>query len=317
MRNKKRAAEFNLDSLPEGLRERGRPLSIHRPWGDVVADAQKKVLKLMGAEAINRFVSGPILERIALFTLAIVLFVAGAVALWFYKYNPPKKEDPVFVLITAVASFVLGGIGLVSGIVHIVLKGRAPGRRYGSAERELAGTDAERPRYYLVYEDGLATVTGDTFAFLAWTDIKEVGRTWKRLDNFLTLTDSGDRAFIIANGYSNAGELRLAIFQNVNRCLLPKALKRIAAGKSAKFGPFAVSRAGLKYKDRTADWDDVTSMKLQTYRGQTSITIYVRGRLLWWCWHDIHEVPNHETFYDVLCHVAPEHLLTTSSRPRW
>jgi hypothetical protein len=303
--------------LPEGLRAKGQPLSIHRPWGDVVADAQKKMLQFMGAEAINRFVSGPILERIALFTLAIFLFGAGVVALWFYKYNPPKNEDPVFVLITAVVCFVLGGVGLVSGIVHVVLKGRAPGRSSRAAERKFVGTDAERPRYYLVYEDGLATVTGDAFEFLAWTDIKEVGRAWKRLDCFLSLTDSGDRTVVIANGYSNAGELRLAIFQNVNRCLLPKALKRIDAGKSVKFGPFAVNGAGLKYKERIADWDDVTSMKLQTYRGQTSITIYVRGRLLWWCWHDIHEVPNHETFYDVLCHVAPDHLLTTSSRPRW
>jgi hypothetical protein len=193
----------------------------------------------------------------------------------------------------------------------------APSTKETTAARKFIGTDVEHPRYYLVYEDGLVIVTGDTFEFLAWTDIKEVGRTWKRLDAFLTLTDNGDRSFRIANGYSNMGELRLAIFQKVNRCLLPKALKRIDAGKSVKFGPFAVSGGGLKYKDRTASWDDVTSMKLQTYRGQTSITIYVRGRLLWWCWHDIHEVSNHETFYDVLCRTAPEHLLTTSTRPRW
>src|SRR5262249_4391812 len=103
----------------------------------------------------------------------------------------------------------------------------------------------------------------------------------------------------------------------VNDVLLPKALSKISQGKSVNFGPFTLRGSGLKYKDRKASWNDVTSMKITNYRGDIRLTIYTKGRLFAWCWCNIYNIPNFDTFYDVICRTAPEHLLTTSTRPRW
>jgi hypothetical protein len=36
------SSSLDLTKLPEGLRSRGKPLAVHRPWGAVIADAQAR-----------------------------------------------------------------------------------------------------------------------------------------------------------------------------------------------------------------------------------------------------------------------------------
>ena len=302
---------FDWKTLPEGLRSRGRPLSVHRPWGEALADLNRRFFARFLGESWGNAGTGANVERITMFVLGALMCVAGLVALGFFQFRPPKTEDPRLLLIVAGVAFVLGALMIGLGLFH---------RR---SDRE-AGADANRPTsnttppdLYLVYADGLATVTRNAFEFLAWSDVKEVSSVWRGMDRCLAVTGVDDRQIVVSNGFTNAGELNQAIYQRVNALLLPKALKQIEAGKSAKFGPFAISRSGLKYKDRKASWDDITSMKIQSHGGDRRLTIYAKGTLLRWCWYDLSKVPNEQTFLDALARTAPKRLLTTTTNPRW
>jgi hypothetical protein len=208
---------------------------------------------------------------------------------------------------------VLSAVGFGLGIFYPLVKGI--GARTAA---QAAKVPADMPDLYLVYKDGLAAVTGDRFEFMEWGAVQEVSWVWIRLVRHLALTDGDGRQLLVRqDGYTEAGELRLAIFQRVNDVLLPRTLAKIAEGKTVKFGPFVLSKKGLKYKERKARWADITSLKLHTHRGDTRLTIYVSGRLLPWSWCSVDNIPNWNTFYDALCRTAPDHLLTTTTRPRW
>jgi hypothetical protein len=296
--------------LPEGLRAHGRPLAVHRPWAVAATEAMEGFFsKAFGKSWSDALVAANI-ERVSLFVLGGLMLCASAVCLWFFKFRPPRNEDPRWLLAIAGGAFVFALVGLGGGIFHRRSTGFGGGRK---GPKLPAGA----PDCYVVYKDGLATVTGQQSEFLAWREIKEVSNVWKGLDRNLVVFADDDRQIKIWDGYTAKGELIQAVTQRVNEILLPKALRRIEEGKSAKFGPFAVSGWGLKYKNRKARWDDVQSMKLETFRGLTRLTIYARGGLFAFCWCDMATIPNKDTFYDVLCRTAPEHLLTKSTRPRW
>jgi hypothetical protein len=298
--------------LPEGLRAHGRPLSVHRPW----AVAATAAMNGFFARVFGRSWEDPSLaaklERGAIFVLAVVMLGISALCTWVYLFNPPKNEDPRWPLGFAIVTGVIGVGMFIGGIFHKRSTGFS-----GGDDRKGPKMPAGAPDCYLVYKDGVATVTGEAFEFLAWREIKEVSNVWKALERYPVVIADDDRQIVIRQGYTGKGELLLAINQRVNEILVPKALRRIEEGKSAKFGPFAVSGWGLKYKKRKARWDDVQSMKLETFRGLTRLTIYARGHLFAFCWCDMATIPNMDTFYDVLCRTAPEHLLTKSTRPRW
>src|SRR5262249_10146347 len=156
------------------------------------------------------------------------------------------------------------------------------------------------------------------FELMEWSAVQEVAWVWVRMSRRLVLTDGDEHQLVVwQDGYTEVGELRQAIFQRVNDVLLPRVLKKIADGKPVKFGLFSISQKGLKYKGNTARWDDITSLKLQSYRGDIRLTIYVSGRLFPWSWCNADTIPNWHTFYDALCRTAPDRLLTTSTKPRW
>jgi hypothetical protein len=304
------SSSLNLSALPEGLRSHGRPLSVHRPWKAVLADAQARFFARLFGENWRNAGSGVRFQKAVLFGFGAFLFLGGLALLWMYFYRPPQNEDPRFVLIAAGGAFVLSVGMVVAGFFYRPAdKSSDPGTKGAKLSKTV-------PDLYLVYPDGLAAVTGDAHEFLPWKDVTEVASVWINLDRQLVVRD-GDRQVVVWNGFTEMGELRQAIYQNVNRHLLPRTLRRISEGKSVQFGPFTLRRSGLKYKDRKASWDDITSMKIVNYRGDVRLTIYTRGRLLAWCWCDVHQIVNYHTFSDALCQTAPEHLLTTSTKPRW
>jgi hypothetical protein len=192
-----------------------------------------------------------------------------------------------------------------------------PSGEEGPAAAQRPRAAGHLPDLYLVYSDGLAMVAGDTSEFMAWKEVQEVAYVWMKMNRQLVVRSVDDRELIIWDGYTEQGELCQAICQRVSELLLPATLRRIAEGKSVRFDPFTLHRSGLKYKDRKARWDDITSMKIVNHRGDIRLTIHTKGRLLDWCWCDIHKISNWDTFFDALCRTAPEHLLTKSTKPRW
>jgi uncharacterized protein DUF6585 len=303
-------ADYDAQALPEGLRAYGRPLAIHRPWNAVVEDVRLKLIsKLFGG---SQGFSGAAVERWALIIVGAVLLALGLLAIGFYFFRPPKDQNPVFLLVIALLAFGLGGASFAAGIFHEWFSAL----QEGFSKAQLAPRIVAA-RIYVVYDEGLAAVEGDAVEFMPWREVSEVCTTSAGLNRIFTVSGADGRKIDIPPGVTEAGELRLAIQQRVNEILLPRALAKIEAGKSAKFGPFAVSKRGLKYKDRSAIWDDVKSIEIQSGRGGRRLTIYCEGRLLAWCWCDLDSVPNHQTLYDVICRTAPEQLLTRSTRPRW
>jgi hypothetical protein len=304
-------SSLDLATLPEGLRSRGRPLSVHRPWSAVIADAQARFFARVFGNNWRNFGRGYGFQKAALLGFGVFGFLAGLVFVWIFFYHPPKNEDPRFVLVAAGIFFVFSLI-LLGGAIFL----RHPD------DEEPAATVPEKltksvPDMYLLYSDGLAAVTGGTFEFMAWKDVNEVASVWIKMDRQLVLKKGDDRQMMVWNGFTEMGELRLAIYQQVNNVLLPKALSRIEEGKAVRFGPFTLSRTGLKYKDRKARWSEITSMKIISHGGDQRLTIRTKGRLLAWCWCDTSKISNWNTFYDALCRTAPEELLTTSTKPRW
>lgn len=305
-----RSKSFDPATLPAGLRSHGRPLSVHRFWGDTVADVEERILAPMLGENWRSLFSNVRFQRAAAFGAGAVALVGGLVCVWVYLYRPPKEEDRIFVLFAAGMAFLFGLVLFGCGLFARSSEG---GAQAGPRRtRRKAGPDL-----YLVYSDGLATVTGDTFEFMAWKEVKEVANVWMKMNRQLVVRSGDDRELIVWDGYTETGELCLAICQRVSELLLPGTLSRIAEGKSVRFDPFTLHRSGLKYKDRKARWDDIKSMKIVNHRGDVRLTIHTKGRLLAWCWCDIFKISNWDTFYDALCRTAPEDLLTKSKRPRW
>src|SRR5262249_47037267 len=147
--------------LPEGLRARGRPLSVHRPWGQVIEDAQRRVLaRLFGENWRNwgNFGRGPALERATLFALGGLVFCGALVALAGFFFRPPTNEDPRWVLAVAGIALVLSAVGFGLGLFYYRIKGIET--RMAAKPGKLP---AHTPDLYLVYKDGLAAVSGDRF----------------------------------------------------------------------------------------------------------------------------------------------------------
>jgi hypothetical protein len=127
------------------------------------------------------------------------------------------------------------------------------------------------------------------------------------VNHCFTLVFGGVRA-PIDRSVSAYGDLIQAVVDRVTEAQLPRAMAKIQAGKSARFGPFAVSFKGLRYKDRSVRWKEVGRKSLQVGLGRR-LTVYREGGMFSFCWHDLNRVPNDNTFYRVLCETAPEHLL--------
>jgi hypothetical protein len=304
-------SSLDLATLPEGLRSHGRPLSVHRPWSAVMADAQARFVARLIGENWRNFGRGYGFRKAVLLGFGTFAFLAGLVFVWIFLYHPPKNEDPRFVLIAAGVFFVFSLV-LLGGAIFM----RHPDDEVEAEPVQEKVTKAV-PDLYLVYSDGLAAVTGGTFEFMAWKDVDVVAHVWIKMDHQVVLKTGDDRQMMVRNGFTEMGELHLAIYQQVNKVLLPRALSKIEEGKSVRFGPFTLSRTGLKYKDRKARWNEITSMKIVSHGGDQRLTIRTKGRLLAWCWCDTSKIANWNTFYDALCRTAPEELLTTSTKPRW
>jgi hypothetical protein len=315
MKATKKPPAYDTARLPQALRERGKPIAVHRPWREVFADAQRRFLARIFGDNWRGFGRGygPIIQRVLLFALSFLFFCGGLVALWVYFFNPPTNEDPRWPLGVGIVMLIFSAVALVLGVFYTWIK--------LLETRMLATPKVQRtdtPDAYLVYKDGLAAVTGDEFEFMEWSTIEEVSWIWIRWGRHLGLTDKDGRQMVVWQlGYTEAGELLQAIYVRVNDFLVPRTLKSVAAGKTVDFGLFALTKGGLKYKGRTAKWADVTSMKLSTRGGDSRLIIYVRGRFIPWSWCNVDTIPNWQTFYDALCKLAPDRLLIKTTKPRW
>jgi hypothetical protein len=306
-----RTSSIDLSTLPAELRSLGRPLSVHRPWAVALEDAKNRFLAKLFGENWRSATSGSGFQRAVLFGFAALMGLCGFGFIWAFYFRPPKDGDPRILLIVAGFTFVFALVLAGGGVFY-----RGPREKADAGPTKFKG-NKQAPDLYLVYKDGLAAVTGDACEYFAWTDIEEVGWFSINLDSQLVLTTFDDRHLVVWKGFTEMGELRQAICQRVNGVMLPRVLSNVADGKSVEFGPFTLRRSGLKYKDRKASWNDVTSMKIVNNRGEIRLTIYTKARLFPWCWCNIYKIPNFDTFYDAICRTAPDHLLTTSTRPRW
>src|SRR5262245_5620944 len=110
-------SSLDLATLPEGLRSRGRPLSVHRPWGAVIADAQARFFARIFGKNWRNFGRGYGFQKAALLGFGVFGFLAALVFVWIFFYHLPKSEDRRFVPIAAgicfaISILVVGGVYL-------------------------------------------------------------------------------------------------------------------------------------------------------------------------------------------------------------
>lgn len=304
-------AAIKPSDLPPDLRPRGRPLSVHRPWKAVFAEAEARLVGRLFGDRGNPFRIAPGLKSALAFGGAALAFLAAAALTWIYFYKPPQNEDPVFVLIAAGIVLLFAIVLLAAGLIERFKRDPPP------EETPRPVSPGAVPDLYLVYPDGLASVKDGKSQFLAWSEVKEVAQVRSGMQRQTVVRAADGREIVVWDGFTEPGELRLAIEQQVSRCLLPRVLQRIEEGKSVKFGAITLSPGGLKYKDQKAPWSEITSMKIIAHGGDVRFTVRTRGRLLRWCWCDVNNIANWNTFYDALCRTAPENLLQKSNKPRW
>lgn len=99
----------------------------------------------------------------------------------------------------------------------------------------------------------------------------------------------------------------ITTIERVKAVLLPQFLQRIAAREKVMFGPLGISQGAVYYKNKEADWNEVTSVHIRSGRGY-ALVIYCNS-FLPWCDFQILTVPNGELVYELLTRVAPQRLL--------
>ena|GEM_PF-483653 len=113
------------------------------------------------------------------------------------------------------------------------------------------------PRTLMVDEEGLRA--GNTR--IAWRNVSTIISVQN--DDRLVLRHRGGTYRLRLNLWSDAEALYDHVTSHVVEVLLQGVHRQVNAGKTVKFGPLALSGAGLTHKKRLMPWDDIENIRFQ------------------------------------------------------
>ncbi len=281
--------------LPPEVAALGKPMSVHPPSAAVMMSAK--------LDAKFQAVDWSALPfRIALAVLTFALpFVGCGFTIFFLLDVPMGNGPPSLWLTMPLNGVVFGGI---SAFLWWRLTRNAKTSQPTPKQPPKPG--ASLPGV-IIYLDALVHVCDGKFTMIRWDDVQTIDHATG--GNWCITAKDGSKIELPTWIEDDATAIESTI-DHVTAMLLPQYLDRIDAGKKVMFGPFGVSKRYVYYKDKKADWNDVTSMRILTGVGY-SLQIFC-GWPLPWCSADLLSAPNGQMVYKLMCEVAPKRLLKQS-----
>lgn len=193
--------------------------------------------------------------------------------------NPPPPE----------VALIGGSVFMLAGLVIIGL---------GVWVRQLT---------YLVYPEALVQAHGSQCQIFRWNEIKEVFEKRMGPQGRYRIGLRDGRTISIAYIVKDHQTLGDTIVARVTEHVLPQALETFAGGGTVAFGPLAISRDLLAYKDKSVAWDQVTRLNLEFNppARSTQLEVWVGAKLLCWCSVPDRAIPNLRVFLELVGKACP------------
>ncbi len=162
-------------------------------------------------------------------------------------------------------------------------------------------------------EHGLVYRVRQAAVVVPWGDVAEVFvarrsiRRWKQ-DRCVLVTTDGQRV-ALTDRLRGIAQICSSVEEETVRRLVPGALEGLRTGRTATFGPFEVTKAGLVHASKVLEWKDVADVAVawgQIIVGDCKLGIRVlpkRDSILAWAKAPYDEVPNAAVLLTLIQHL--------------
>jgi hypothetical protein len=171
----------------------------------------------------------------------------------------------------------------------------------------------------VVYANGVTCTARGQTLLCRWRDVVSIkhdrGATQGSFLNvhtqrYVTLADTAGTVIHFVGPQQEVGFVADAVVRRAYGVLMPRALRRLADGKSVAVGPITVSAAGLKTKEGKLPWDEVGSVSVE----QGYLVIRALGRKREWFKQLVGSVENHRVLLALWDERRPEDAGTGPAR---
>jgi hypothetical protein len=237
-------------------------------------------------DAVFRVGAGRVWAKL---TLAAGLVLYGVVANYLWWVHGPARFDHL-VLIVLIGPPITGlslfghlyrtrGLCVLAYPTGLLRLQRGEVESYPWAEVDEVRLKADKGTF-VVERDGAGEVTA------GWLEVEPP--TFQIWNAQLTVRRADGTAAKLTPAVSGYPELVAHVLRETFRAQWPAALARFRAGERVEFGPFEVSRLGLRYEKNLMPWADLAEVNV----GSKSLAVKRKGKWLPWVSKELDDVPN-------------------------
>jgi hypothetical protein len=223
------------------------------------------------------------------FALAVGLLLYGVAANYLWWVHGPARFDHLVLMVLFVPP--ITGLSLLSHLYRtrglcvlayptgLLRLQRGEVESYPWAEVEEVRLKADKGKFVLMRDE-----TGEVLG--AWLEVEPPAfQIWNAQ---LTIRRTDGTSAKLTPSVSGYPELAAHVQRETFRALWPAVLARFQAGARVEFGPFEVSRAGLRYEKNVLPWADLAEVAVNSKH----ITVKRKGKWLPWVSKELDDVPN-------------------------
>ena len=172
----------------------------------------------------------------------------------------------------------------------------------------------------VVYANGVTCTARGQTLLCRWRDVVSIkedrGATQGSLMNvhtqrWVTLTDAAGTVIQFVGPQQEVGFVADAVVRQAYGVIMPRALRRLADGKSVAVGPITVSAAGLETKEGKLPWDEVGAVSVE----KGYLIIRAPGRKRDWFKEALGSIENHRVLLALWDERRPEDAGGKPTRP--
>ncbi len=163
----------------------------------------------------------------------------------------------------------------------------------------------------VVYDHGVTCAARGQTLLVRWRDvvsIKEslvstyVNDLHSHTQRWVTLADTAGTVIQFVGTQEAVGFVADAVIRRAYGVIMPRALRRLAEGKSVALGPITVSPAGLETKEGKLPWDEVGAVAVE----KGHLVLRARGRKRDWFKEALGSIENYRVLLAVWEERRPE-----------